>query len=810
MKDISLRKAGLGISLISMATLMLELLVNKALSFSTWGSLGYMIIGSAIFGFSIAGVVIAIWQPQKKYSISLLISYSAITFSISVSTCYIIMNLIPFNFENIFSHTIKQIFYFTIWYLSLLVPFSMTGFIIVLLLMEFKDKSNRLYAADLIGAGLGCIIVVPLFPLFGASGQYLLCAALGAICAIIFSYKKLQNVMTISMILLFLFIILSPFVQSIYPVKTHQEKRRRGEHFAAGYIQEAMWSFLSKIEVAIPPDKRRGMIWFDGGLMQSAIDRFDGNYEKAKRSKLMNQATSIPYQMKKRKQVLIIAPAGGRELRASLVWGAEKVIGVELDYSVVKLVKRDLNKYLGGIFNNERVKIINDEGRSFVRRSKEKYDVIQFISAYSVTAIQSGAVDLSSSYLMTEEAFEDYLQHLTKDGILHIARDLNLRLFFTAWSVLEKMGLDPSNRIALLKGATLGRNTLLVKLEPFEPFELETIKQICLINKMPINYAPSLLMNKVDNNNSALVSEKKTRMIIEMFIKTSPDERESLHATFPYKTWPVIDDKPFYDNIRYLGKDVKKVPKFVTEEVEEYTNDTMYVPMVPIGYVPRIVVLSEAVVFALLFLIFPLWMLKSDGISLKWQKVSMLYFLSLGLGFIWIEIVLLKKFILFLGSPVYSIAVILFAMLISAGLGSLFSERLTTTLRYKLIFVASALISFVLLVTFLYPLSFRLCLGFPLIVRIFISVILIAPIGFILGIPFPVGLHFLSNKNPETIAWAWAVNGYATVVGVSTSAFLAMQTGFAMLLWISVGVYLFGFVSLFISDKIWIKSTGIA
>ena len=797
-----MKQSVFGISLISMVTLMFELLVNKVLSFSTWGSLGYMIIGSAIFGFSIAGVATAIWQPHKKYQLSMLMGYASFVFSISVLLCYIVMNIVPFNFEDLLSDPLKQIIFFTIWYLMLLIPFSMTGFIVVSLLINFKEQNNRMYAADLIGAGIGCIIVVPLFPLLGAAGQYLVCASIGAICTIIFSYKKLRNLTVVASVLAVILVVVSVFAQSVYPVKTHQKKRGRAEHYAGGFIKYSMWSFLTKIEAAILPEKESGMIWFDGGLMQSAIDRFDGDYWKEKDSERVNGAYSIAYRIKPRKNVLIIAPAGGREVRTALVWGAEKVTGVELDYSVVKLGKRDLNDYLGGIFNDKRVSIVNDEGRSFVRRSKDKYDTIQFISAYSVTAIQSGAIDLASSYLVTEEAFDDYLDHLTYDGVLSVARDLNLRLFTTAWKVLKRRGLEPSERIVLISGASLGRNTLLVKLSPFDNSELEIIKKVCIENKSPINYAPHLLMKEVDDGNSGLVSELKTRKIIEEFVGTHPKKLDNFYSKLKYRAWPVTDNNPFFNSQRYFFQDMAEDPKLLTEELEEYTQKTWYIRYFPIGYAARIVVLTEAIVFAALFLIFPLWRFKSSGVHEQWQRISMLYFLSLGIGFIWIEICVLKIFILFLGSPVYSISVVLFAMLIFAGVGSFFSEKINGKLKRKLSIVGVAIFCSVMLMTFVYPLFFQLCLGFPFYLRVFIALLLIAPVGFILGMPFPIGLKFLSNTKSETIAWAWAMNGYATVVGVATSAMLALQTGFAALLWISFGVYIFGFLCLIGSQRV--------
>ena len=795
MNDLTTRQAMAGIAVISMVTLMFELLINKVFSFSSWGSLGYMIIGSAIFGFSIAGVVIALWRPERKYRVSTLLGYASLTLSLSVVLCYMVMNIVPFDVTSILRHPVKQVLYFTIWYLSLLTPFSMAGFIIALLLLVFKDTSNRLYAADLVGAGIGCVVLVPFFPLIGASGLYFVCGALGAVGTILFSCRGNRKAMTMAGLLLALFLALSPFADRIYPVKTHCSKRTRQEHFEAGYIKQSMWSFLSKIEVAILPDENSGIIWFDGGMMESGIDRFDGDYEYGKKGIL--GANSIVYRLEPRRNVLIIAPAGGREVRAALTWGAQKITGVELDTSVVNLVRDELNGYLGGIFRDPRVTLINDEGRSFVRRSREKYDAIQMISAYSVTAVQSGAVDLASSYLITKEAFHDYIDHLTEDGVLSVSRDMSLKLFFTGWEVLEDKGLDPADKIVLIlnDGSTLGRNTLLLKTRPFEKDELDRIKEICLAKRMPINYAPPGLLTHADRI-PELASEIKTRRLIEEFVAVPRQERRKFYDSFPYRVRPVVDDNPFFNNVRYFFRDMRSIPDRLTDELEEYTKKTYYIPFLPIGYLAKLIVLAEAAVFALLFLIFPLWKFRSEGVRLRWQRWSMCYFLCLGLGFIWIELVLLKKFILFLGNPVYSITVVLFAMLVFAGLGSLFSERLGGNLNRSLGLVGAVLVLMVLLIALVYPKIFHGFLGFSFPLRILVAVLLIAPVGFVLGIPFPIGLKFLGNSSPDSIPWAWAMNGYTTVIGVSTSSLVAMQTGFAVLLFISLGVYLLGFACL--------------
>lgn len=797
----SFKRSMIAIFLVALATLMFELLVNKALAFSTWSGLGYMIIGSAIFGYSIAGVVIAIWKPHEKYRVDRLLGYASIGLAVAMLAAYVVMNVVPFGFGNMYYAPVANLVYFTVWYLVLLIPFSLSGFIIALLLTVFKDQSNRLYGSDLIGAGIGCLIVVPLFPMFGAAGIYAVCAAIAAACAVVFTAGKIRWLTVAALAGIAGLIAFTPVAESVYPVKSHDIKRERAEHFRAGYIQNSQWSFLSKIEVAIVPDRERSLIWIDGGLMQSDLDMFNGNWEEERQRQRGSGPASIAYRLRPRENALIIAPAGGREVRVALAWNAGRVTAVELDPSIVALVHDELNDYLGGIYRDPRVRIVNDEGRSFVRRSQEKYDVIQFISAYSKGAAQTGAVDMVSSYLVTSEAFQDYLDHLAPEGVLSVSYASSLRLFISLWHALEARGLDPTERIVMIHNdsSTLTPNTILVKLSPFTADELAVIRGI-VTDRMPVNYAPASLMADVDRA-PGLVSQPKTRRLIEEFLATPAGARGDFYDRFPYRLWPVTDNQPYYMQWRYIGVDVSRSPDRLTEEIEDQIDKREFIPLIPLSEAAQIVILLEAGLLAALFLIFPLFKFKSDGIRTRSQKLALLYFLSLGIAFIWVEVVFLKAFILFLGSPVYSIAVVLFAMLVSAGLGSFYSERLRGTLASKLSFIGAGLVLISLAVAFVYPSLLQAFLGMSLLGRALVAVALMAPVGFVLGMPFPVGLSVLAKANPQSIPWAWAMNGYATVVGISSAALIAMRTGYTMLILLSLVVYLLGFLALSASSK---------
>lgn len=798
----SYRRSMIAIALIAMATLMFELLVNKALAFSTWSGLGYMIIGSAIFGYAIAGVVIALWKPHEKaYQVDRLLGYASLGLAAAMMLSYVVMNVVPFGFGNMYHAPVANLAYFTVWYLVLLVPFSLSGFIIALLLTVFKERSNRLYGADLIGAGIGCLIVVPLFPRFGATGVYAIVAIIPAVCALIFTAGRIRWLTVAASASIIGLALYAPVAEQVYPVLTHDIKRDRSEDYEAGYIKNSMWSFLTKIEVAIVPDSDRSTIWFDGGLMQSNIDEFGGDYEDERTRKRASGPASIAYRLQPRKNALIIASAGGREVRTALAWGAQRVTAVELDPSVVSLVHDDLNDYLGGIYRDPRVVVVNDEGRSFTRRSTERYDVIQFISAYSRGAAQSGAVDMMSSYLVTAEAFQDYLDHLEPEGVLSISYAASLRLFVSLWTALEERGLDPSTRIVMLHNdeSTLTQNTILVKLAPFAPEELDLIRQLSS-DRLPVNYAPPSLMADVDRA-PGLVSEPRTRRLIEEFVATGESGRQAFYDSFPYRMAPVVDNRPYYMNWQYLGVDVRKSPDRMTEELVHQTSKKDYVPGFPLTEMAQVVVLVEAAVLAALFLVFPLLKYKADGIRTRSQKLALLYFLSLGLAFIWIEVVFLKAFILFLGSPVYSIAVVLFAMLVFAGLGSLYSEKLQGPLKAKLVKIGIGLALISLAVAFVYPAVLKVLLGLPLLGRALVAIALMAPVGFVLGMPFPTGLAVLAKGSPQSIPWAWAMNGYATVVGISSAALITIRTGYTMLILLSLAVYGLGFLALLASAR---------
>jgi len=382
----------------------------------------------------------------------------------------------------------------------------------------------------------------------------------------------------------------------------------------------------------------------------------------------------------------------------------------------------------------------------------------------------------------------------------------DVRLFFTAWTALEALGFDPNGRIILLSNDpyTFARNTLLVTKSIFTTSELEELAKICANGLVRITYISPDLLTKTPAALDVLSPKPRTRDILDRFVKLPGDRRQAFYGMFPFKVAPTTDDLPFFQDSRYFLRKLDEIPELVYEDMEELSKSSAYrsLPQIPVGSIPSLLVILEAGVIGGFTLIGPLRRHRCTGVTQGWQQLSLLYFASLGLAFIWIELVLIKSATLILGSPVYSISVVLSTILISAGIGSHLSERLPRNISKQLLFLA-------LLISLVLPIAFYLEKWLSMLImtsalswRITGVGVALVPMGLVLGLPFPCGLRWLADHSPSSIPWAWAANGLTTVLGVSTASLLAPKFGFLQLAAGALVVYLLGIATFYWSTRI--------
>ncbi|MFC1849263.1 hypothetical protein ACFL27_03545 [candidate division CSSED10-310 bacterium] len=758
----------LGIGIISLATLLMEVTMTRIFAVAFFNQFAFLIISTALFGFGFSGVFLTIFPSLNRYDFNKVLTFFSICYSVSLILTLKIVVSVPLQFKNL-KADYYQLLYLAIYYLFLAIPFFFSGLVIALLLSRIPEKVNKLYFSDLIGAGLGCLLVIPLVPYFGAPGTIIVSALFGIIAAACFGKLINKKVLLLTVILFALISSLLTIRATYFRVKIHEEKRWFVEDEKYRKIEFSRWGPISRIDVAkIPPHKN---IWIDGGTNQSFMHPFNGDL----RNLQPDPRAGTVYKLIDYPDVLIVGPAGGSEVLFALSYRPNSIIGVELDPIIVSIVQNEYRDYIGGIYNQPMVKLINDEGRSYIRRSRQKFDIIQQIHNASPIAIASGAVNLSETYLLTVEAFHDYLDHLKEGGYIFIRRPGAIRLGIVAARTLRERGVArPEEQIII--SYSHGSDEFIFGEEFYLKNGEFTAKELAIFQENMENliFGPEAL--RIEHP-----FYEKYKALFSTVQGWKQYEEQGIDL------FPVTDDKPFFNHLNKFGHfaTVETVPAELKTFFKLYQSPDWAL----------LVILGEAALLAVLFIIVPLFIFVRTGLRSRGKFRFLLYFLSLGLGFILIEIVFIQKFTLFMGNPTYSVTVVLFSVLISAGCGSLLSGLFQQKLRRALFFVIISICVLALAALIFTPLVFKACLGYPMLSRILISFSLIFPLGLFMGMPFPLGITLTNRVSPPLIPWVWAINGYATVIGSVLSVILALLFGFNVVIFFACGIYIIGLLA---------------
>jgi predicted membrane-bound spermidine synthase len=562
------------------------------------------------------------------------------------------------------------------------------------------------------------------------------------------------------------------------------------------------WNTLSFVQVVdIPgegkePGARR--MFIDAGTAATGIGDLRPDVRKvlANHPDQVGELSTVAYVGKPNPKILIIGSGGGDQVLEGLKAHASSITAIEINSIINDIVAVRMNDYWGNLFHQPEVHLVTDEGRSFVRRSTEKYDAIISVHTISNAAIASGALSLAENYVLTREALEDYLDHLAADGTIFFTRpEFQIpRLFATAQEVFTKRGLGSvgnhvlgfSTGFALqMPGRLSFEAGFLLKKSEFRPEELKEIRRILIADAASYGNASGLKILYAPD-------EKHAGSLYAQIVE-APD-LEAVFRTTDSQLAAATDDKPFFNQhtrwsrIRWntiVDLFSQKQPGSARLALEDR----------PIAEVTLLILLVQSAVVAGLCILLPLALLDRGSLRAERPWGWLGYFAALGLGFIMVEIALLQRFLLFLGQPIYTYAVVLAGLLIFTGVGSYaagkWSAESTSTLKRALL----AAVLVVLLMAVITPLVFRACLGFGLPFRITIALLLVAPLGFVLGMPFPLGLRLAMQRSSALGSWAWGVNGFFTVIGTVLALMLGMMIGFRMVLLLACACYLGGLLA---------------
>jgi len=767
-----------GIFLISLAALALEISLIRFFSISQWYHFAFMVVSIALFGIAASGTFLTI----KKFKNPLFLS--SILFSVSVLIGFFITNNLIFDpFEGIINF--KHIFVLLVYYIFLGLPFFFFGIIVAYSLSKFRNKAGKVYFYNMSGSALGTLASLFFISVFNIKTIFVV-SLLGLLSSLFFisttinkkSIKKLKNIDNKKIVLVLIAANLLLFIVPIDLNISKYKELSQALNVPNSRLVDTKYNSFSRVDIVessfaryapgLSPAFRGNLpeqigITVDAGSMNSIT-----KYENL--DFIDNLPSSIPYFLNnyKNKKVLIINSGAGLDALVALKNNAA-VTALEANPIVIDLLKNNYADYSGNIYN--KANIVFGEGRSFISGKKEKYDLIILSLAGNVLSDSAGISGLSENYLLTKEAFEDYYNALSDEGFLVITRWLlfppreSLRLFSLALEID-----NGTKKIAMFRSWTTV--TLVLSKEDLDSITIAKIKNFINKNKFDIIYLPSSFTPNVNLK----FEEPYYYNAVQNLLQNKND----FYENYVFDVKAVTDDKPFYFNFFRISK-INELQKLINQK---------WNPLFDSGFL-IFIIFVQALILAFIFILLPIRFFNRNKINRRISKKPLFYFFAIGLSYLFIEIVLIQKFVLFLGHIIFSSSATIFSMLLFSGLGSLYSQKSNIRKLNKIIFII-----FILILIYLFVLNFIInyFISLNLISKLILTIIIIAPLGFVMGFPFPLGVRAIRK---ELIPWAWGVNGSASVLSPILAILSALFIGYNFVLLLAGVVYLVGILFIF-------------
>jgi hypothetical protein len=756
-----------GVALISGASLMLELTLTRIFSVVLFYHFAFLVVSLALFGIGVAGIVLYVrqraYQPEKMQRA---LTFHALGFGLTVIvSLWVVLTkkVAPgFGWESIFD--------LSILYLVAALPFFFSGMCLTLAVTLLKEQVSRVYFFDLSGAALGCLLTIPALNFLGGPTAVLAAGALGASSAVLFMLKRGRRfIVVLSMAVLLWGVVGLDAGVGIFKVPSVKAIDERQVIFSR-------WNSFSRVTVSRTPEDFHWM-----NIDSDAATRiFNASaYKNGSRANMRFSETrlaSLVYAVRNGGHALIIGPGGGADVIGALTRGVAKVTGVELNPIIAEdVMKEKFSDYSGGLYTTDNVEVVVGEGRSYVRRAEKQFDSIQATLVDTWAATNAGAFTLSENTLYTQEAFADFLEHLTDQGVLSMTRWLRhpprefVRLISLGVAALNLRDIRNCSRHFFV-AADQRMASFLLKRTPFTAEELVTLRDTCRRDGLRVIYDPDGSFRRGDLIGELIRSEDPSAIF----------EKHSLDIS------PPSDNRPFFFYTIKPGDFLGQMFGGAKEK-----ND------LGVQILASLLLIVAAAV--LLFILIPLFVFKRQdlkGFRLK-KSLSLAFFISIGVGFIGLEISWMQHFVLFLGHPIYALGVVLFVLLLASGVGSFLTSKIESRLALKNLWPSVLMLGAVVLIYgFLLGPLFRAFVGLPLFVRILVSAILLAGPGLLMGRMMPLGIKTMTANFPEMVPWAWGINGAASVFGSVLAVAVSMNLGFRATQIVAALVYFAG-VALF-------------
>jgi hypothetical protein len=782
--------------LVSAGAIGYELLLMRVLSIVQWHHFAYMIISLALLGYGASGTAIALLRHRLEPHFETAFAASAGLFSVTMVVCFALGQRVPFNALEIVWDP-WQFASLSLIYLLFFVPFFFAASCIGLTFTCRRTAISKIYFFDLLGAGLGAVVIIGLLFRLMPQHAVIVLAVLPLAASLLIGAGSTARLPLALTQLLWLVILASGATQDRLDLRISEYK---GLSQALQVIDSRVLAvsssplgLLTVVESPtvpfrhapglsfntrhVPPEQ---LAIFSDADSMSVINRFDGHLEAL--AYLGDITAALPYALLDKPKVLVLGAGAGSDLLLALYHGAIRVDAVELNPQMTAFVQDRYSAFAGKVYDDPRIELHIKEARGFVAQSETLYDLIHIGLLDSFGASGSGVQSLNESYIYTVEALREYMAHTTPGGMIAITRWLklpprdSLKLVATAIEAMRANGVsDPGKRLVAIR--SWNTSTLLIRNGEFTPEQIGEVREFANSRSFDTTYFPGIDAEYANRFN--LLEQAYLYDGTQALLGANAEE---FLERYKFQIEPASDDRPYYFHFF----------KWATLPEVMALRKAGGAGLIEWGYLVLVATLLQAVVAGLVLILIPLARIERswpDGTGLRMGG----YFLLLGFAFLFVEMAFIQKFILFLSHPLYSVAVVLSGFLVFAGLGSAASEPLARWLDKTGWSLATLAVGGIAVVSagyvFLLPVVFKSFIGFADTAKIVVSFVLIAPLAFCMGMPFPLGLMRLADRAPDFIPWAWGINGFASVTSAVLATLLAIEFGFTAVIVLALFVY---------------------
>lgn len=782
-------KGYLAVFLVSLGTLMNEILLTRIFSVTMWYHFAFMVVSIAMFGLTFGAVAIYLFpQYFTQEATKVHLSGFSLAYALTLIGCFLIHLRFPASGD----FSLSGVFIVGLTYLVISIPFILGGIVITLAVTRFPSQLGKVYAADLCGAALGCLALIQSLELTDGTTAVFFCAFFIALAAALFAdeaerpHLRLGGLLTALCLLGFIAAnkVAISEQQSLLPIRY-----AKGEWELPAIYEK--WNTYSRIRVigddrtptppfgwglspALSPDAgvRQLVVNIDANA-GTVLTGFEGQASQVQH--LFYDISNLAHYLRPKANVCVVGVGGGRDLLSALAFQQRRVLGIEVNKDIIDLVTRVFADFTGNLHLRPEVRLVNDEARSYLVRTRETFNIIQVSLIDSWAATAAGAFVLSENTLYTTEAWRLFLQRLAPDGLLSFSRWYRenspaeiYRLLALGVNALRQHGItDPRRHLVLARvpapqhtgDPKNGVGTLLLSPTPLSDNDLRTFADVCTRLHFDVVLSPTTCRDPM----------------FETILKTT--DLFAFAAAFPQNIAPPTDDSPFFFHLNRIRDIFSK--GFSEARVESFL-------------VALFVFVSLLSVACILLPI----RLKSEPQVTPDKHWFTLYFAGIGLGFMLIEMAFLQWLVVLLGHPTYSLSVVLFSLLLAGGIGSYLSSRFDPGAGSPGYLWAGGFSLLLLATGLAVPHIAGIQAGAELLPRILTAMALIVPLGVFMGTAFPRGMTLCQSRCAHLASWLWGINGATSVTGSVLAVIIALEWGISAVFWVGTAGYLTAFLAL--------------